>query len=166
MKGAWRSSRRCLPRGNMKRRAAVESPSPEFTNEVQHLLEEVLPWGGVAVSYPSTIDARLPAYRPMAGRSGTFLDGGGGHDELFPNPEHCAIAQKKRGPRRTSFSIAKQRSRGSSALRPSMTNLPTAPQNGSDLPSCRATRSGELSRNEHSVVDNIITARTSAVIGD
>src|ERR1700757_1034631 len=44
--------------------------SPEFTNEVQHFLEEVLPWGGVTSSYPLTIDARLPAFRPMAARSG------------------------------------------------------------------------------------------------
>src|SRR6202035_3434366 len=44
--------------------------SPEFTNEVQHFLAEVLPWGGSTSSYPLMIDARLPVFRPMAARSG------------------------------------------------------------------------------------------------
>src|SRR4051795_11738997 len=44
--------------------------SPEFTNEVQHFHLEVLPWGGLTNSSPLTIDARLPAFRPMAARSG------------------------------------------------------------------------------------------------
>lgn len=50
--------------------SSVRPSTPEFTNEVQHFLEEVLPWGGVTSSYPLTIDARLPAYQPMAARSG------------------------------------------------------------------------------------------------
>lgn len=44
--------------------------SPEFTNEVQHLPEEVLLWDGGTNSSPWTIDARLPAFKPVAARSG------------------------------------------------------------------------------------------------
>jgi len=44
--------------------------TPEFTNEVQHFLEEVLRWGGATSSFPWKIDARLPGFLPMAARSG------------------------------------------------------------------------------------------------
>src|ERR1700747_2073761 len=43
---------------------------PEFTNEVQHFLEEVLRCGGATSSFPWKIDARLPGFLPMATRSG------------------------------------------------------------------------------------------------
>src|SRR5215471_7807376 len=46
---------------------AAACGSPEFTNEVQHFLEEVLRWGGAT---SRKIDARLPGFLPMAARSG------------------------------------------------------------------------------------------------
>src|SRR5690348_13460516 len=48
----------------------ISARSPEFTNEVQHLLVGVLPWDGGTNSFPWKTDVRLPAFRPMAVRSG------------------------------------------------------------------------------------------------
>src|ERR1044071_5280335 len=45
------------------------SASPEFTNEVQHLLRGVLQWGADTSSCHWRTDARLPAFKPKDGRS-------------------------------------------------------------------------------------------------
>src|SRR4029434_3650401 len=44
--------------------------SPGFTNEVQHFLQEVLPWGGITSSFPLRTGAGLPSFLPLAPRSG------------------------------------------------------------------------------------------------
>src|SRR5215510_11442374 len=53
--------------------STVSTGSPEFTNEVQHLLREVLPWGASTSSCHWTTDARLPGFKPMDKRSGKSL---------------------------------------------------------------------------------------------
>src|SRR5262245_52048924 len=57
-----------LPHGS-----AAAYGSPEFTNEVQHLLREVLPWDASTSSCHWTTDARLPVFKPMDKRSGKSL---------------------------------------------------------------------------------------------
>src|SRR5262245_8541501 len=54
-------------------RCAAAYGSPEFTNEVQHLLREVLPWGASTSSCHWTTDARLPGFKPMDKRSSKSL---------------------------------------------------------------------------------------------
>ncbi len=49
---------------------ARDSGSPKFTNEVQHLLREVLQWGANTSSCHWRTDARLPDFRPTGARSG------------------------------------------------------------------------------------------------
>ena len=43
---------------------------PKFTNEVQHLVKRVLPWGAATSSYHWKTAARLPSFKPMGNRSG------------------------------------------------------------------------------------------------
>ncbi len=57
---------------NLGLRPSLINWPPEFTNEVQHFQQEVLPWGGLRLTstYPLKTDARLPDFQPMATRSG------------------------------------------------------------------------------------------------
>src|SRR4051794_20139688 len=47
--------------------------SPEFTNEVQHLLQGVLPWGVDTNNCHWTTAARLPSFKPPGARFGKSL---------------------------------------------------------------------------------------------
>src|SRR5581483_10578385 len=60
---------RSLAQGNLHRGYG----SPEFTNEVQHFLEGVLPWGGTTASFHWKTDARLPSFKKPGIRSGKSL---------------------------------------------------------------------------------------------